>query len=490
MSIPTEQAEKPGNPDSSQQVASMRHVLKNRYFVLLWMAQLLSLTVLNAANFGLVALVNKRPNDGTFLANLAIITFTLPAVPFSAIAGVIVDRMNKRGVLWVSNLLRLITMLMMFFSLVYDRGNIWPLFALLFLTSLIGQFFIPAESASIPLLVGSRELMPALSLFNITITISQAIGFLLLGRLVLDIFRPFDIHLGSLVLHTEPTDMLFVVVAALYGVCIALILAIPQEVFHEKHLKHYKGEERDIYNVISQALGSLWRDLVAGWRIITVDRLLFLSVILVSVVGIIMQLIAGLAGTFVQVILSRPVEDMTFILAPAAFGLVGASIFMPRITERVGKIRLTFVGLISLAVGFILIPIFHWIALQFDPHHGSESPLLFWAIILLVFCLGIGVTTVNIPTVTMMQERAPEEGRARVISLQYMLYSAGTIPILLFAGTIAQLFGFSLIVFIVSAAILLVCVWSAWYLRRNDKNKEHLQQQDVPLTTESDIQNV
>src|SRR5260370_32345327 len=107
MSIIMEQPDKPTNSNQPQ-VASIRAVLKNRNFVLLWMAQLLSLTVLNAANYGLVVLVSAR-SDGAILANLVVIVFTFPAVPFSAIAGVVVDRLNKRNVLWVSNLLRLLT---------------------------------------------------------------------------------------------------------------------------------------------------------------------------------------------------------------------------------------------------------------------------------------------------------------------------------------------------------------------------------------------
>src|SRR5258708_3593267 len=173
MSILTEQTGKLVGPGRQQEVVGIQHVLKNRHFLLLWMAQLISQTILNAANFALVALVSARP-DGALMASLAIIAFILPAVPFSAVAGVIVDKLDKRLVLWVSNLLRLGTMLLMFCWLLYDSSNVWPLFGFRFLTSLLGQFFIPAEGAAIPLLVGERELIPALSLFNITMTLAQA----------------------------------------------------------------------------------------------------------------------------------------------------------------------------------------------------------------------------------------------------------------------------------------------------------------------------
>ena len=76
----------------------------------------------------------------------------------------------------------------------------------------------------------------------------------------------------------------------------------------------------------SKAMEALWRDIMEGWRFVRSDRLLFFSVIQLSVVGNIMLLIGELAGPFVQQVLHRPAADMSIILAPAAVGLVGASI--------------------------------------------------------------------------------------------------------------------------------------------------------------------
>ncbi|GLV57466.1 MFS transporter [Dictyobacter sp. S3.2.2.5] len=469
MSIPTEQAEKPANTEQQANMASFRHVLKNRNFLLLWMAQLISLTILNAANFGLIVLVNRPPN-GAFMAGLAIIAFTLPAIPFSAIAGAIVDRIDKRRVLWVSNLLRMGTMLLMFVTVLLDRSNVWTLFGLMFLTSLIGQFFIPAEGSSIPLLVGERELMPALSLFNISMTLSQAIGFLVLGSVVAKLFPAFSFALGSRTFHVESTDMLFVIVALFYIVCVGLILAIPKQAFNEDHInKHKHRHETDgAYAAGTQALHTLWRDMVTGWKIVRADRLLFFSVIQLSLVGVLMQLIGELAGTFVQQVLNRPPEDMSIILTPAAVGLVGASVLMTRFVEKVGRIRLTVIGFIALAAGFILLPGLEWLGHWINPAHGTQSLGILLGVIVVLCVLGVAMACVNIPTQTLMQERAPESGRARVLSLQFMLYSAGTIPVLLFAGAFTTLIGFTPLIFIVSASLLAFCWWGIHYIKGAD----------------------
>ncbi|HLQ28752.1 MAG TPA: MFS transporter [Ktedonobacteraceae bacterium] len=448
---------------AASEVASFRHVLKNRNFVLLWLAQLISLTILNAANFGIIVLVNDTTHS-VVMAGLAIISFTLPALPFSAIAGVIVDRLHKRLILWVSNVLRAVTMLLIVASLLYNRADLWPLYLLTFMTSLIGQFFIPAEGASIPLLVGERELVPALSLFNITMTLSQAIGFLLLGSIVSRIFPPFTLQLAALTLHVQSIDMLFVLVACFYLVCTVLILCIPAHAFDEQHVKNRvknAGEEA------SKAMEALWRDIVEGWRFVRNDRTLYFSVIQLSVVGNIMLLIGELAGPFVQQVLHRPSADMAIILAPAAVGLVGASIIMPRITERVGKIRLTVIGFIALAVGFMLLPTSQGLAWRLYGEQGASSPLLLLTTIVLVFILGVAMACVNIPTQTMMQEHSPEAVRGRVFALQFMMYNTGSIPILLFAGFFAQFIGFNWLIFLMSASILLFCWWGTWYIKRS-----------------------
>jgi MFS family permease len=460
--MPTVTEQEPAPASAKQQAASFRRVLKNRNFVFLWLAQLISLTILNAANFGVIVVVNDTTHS-VVMAGLAIIAFTLPALPFSAIAGVLVDRLDKRTVLWVSNVLRMLMMLLIVVSLLYDRTNLWPLYVLTFMTSLIGQFFIPAEGASIPLIVGEQELVSALSLFNITMTLSMAIGFLLLGSVVSHIFPPFTLHVGMLTVHVHSIDMLFVMVAVLYLVCAVLILAIPKRVFDESHLKKRKSNAG---NEATKTIASLWQDIVEGWHFVRKDRVLFFSVVQLSVVGNIMLLIGELAGPFVQQVLHHPAADMGIILAPAAVGLVGASLVMPRITERVGKVRLTVIGFIALAIGFVLLVGVQWLAAFLYKGQAAGSPLLLWTTMALVFVLGVAMACVNIPTQTMMQEHTPEAVRGRVFSLQFMMYNTGSIPILLFAGFFAQYIGFNWLIVLISTSILLFCWWGAWYVKR------------------------
>ena len=199
-------------------------LLKKREFQRLWLAQLISMTILNASNYALLVLI-EEVTGSTTLVGLAIICFSLPAVLFGAPAGVYVDRMNKRRVLWASNCLRAVATLLFVLSLLFNRHQLLPVYLLTFLISSIGQFFTPAEGSAIPMLVSEEELMPALSLFNITFMLSQALGFILLAPLVLSFLPTFTLFK----LTVDPIESLYFIIAVLYGVCAILIAMIPAE---------------------------------------------------------------------------------------------------------------------------------------------------------------------------------------------------------------------------------------------------------------------
>src|SRR5436309_5466042 len=167
-------------------------LLKKKTFLRLWLAQLISMTILNASNYALLVLIEEVTHSTT-LVGLAIICFSLPALLFGAPAGVFVDHRNKRRVLFYSNCLRAIATFGFVISLLINRNEIVTIFLLTFLISSIGQFFTPAEGASIPLLVDEEELTSALSLFNITFMLSQAIGFIVLAPIILSLLPTFTI---------------------------------------------------------------------------------------------------------------------------------------------------------------------------------------------------------------------------------------------------------------------------------------------------------
>ncbi|MGH2482183.1 MAG: MFS transporter, partial [Ktedonobacteraceae bacterium] len=185
-------------------------LLRKRNFLLLWLAQLISMTAFWAANYGLVVLIQVQTGSTT-LVGLALICASVPAVIIGAPAGVFVDRRNKRRVLFYSNCLRAIATLGFVVSLVINSSQLAIVYLLTLLISSIGQFFAPAEGATIPMLVNDDELMPALSLFQITSMLSNALGFLVLAPPFL-LYFPI-LHLGSLTI--SPIESLYLSMAVL-----------------------------------------------------------------------------------------------------------------------------------------------------------------------------------------------------------------------------------------------------------------------------------
>src|SRR5579875_1404874 len=405
------------SPARSKLQGSFRNVLGNPAFMLLWMAQLISQIGFNAANFGVLTTV-ATVTGSTLLSGLAIISFTLPAVPFSLLAGVCVDYLDKRLVLWVSNALRGIASFLMVVALVWKPATVIPLFFLNFFISMVTQFFMPAESSAIPLLVGKENLVPALSLFNITLNVAQAIGFLLLGL---------------------------------------LILAIP----HNRLRSLLTSEQRLPRSPGKEMWAIVQRDVKGSWQVVRKDKPLYVALLRVSVISILLLVIGELAGVFVKRILGLPPDDLTILFAPAGFGLVLGGLAMPLLARYLSKSLIITLGSILTAAGLILLPASKIVSqvLRF-PH-----PWLSFIVGVLAFVMGVTLDMVNIPAQTVMQERAPEEERGRVLSFQFMLYNAGSIPVLLFAGVISDTLGIDTVMYGIGAALLIFQVWASRHER-------------------------
>ncbi len=439
---------------------SYRDLLKNRPFLLLWLAQLISQTGFNAANYGVIAVVTEITGSTTQVG-IAIISFTLPAIPFSVLAGVYVDMLNKRLVLWVSNLLRAFAMFLIVLGLLWNPHTATTLYILSFITSLIAQFFTPAEAASIPLLVGEERLVAAISLFNITLTLSQVVGFLLLGQLIAFLIPAFSFALGQHILHVQPLYMLFFVVGLCYLICTFLVLGIPASLLEN-------GENRTQRPPLK--LKELWETLVHDVRESAVfvyrDRNLFLALFQVTFVGVILLVIGELAGPFVQNVLHLPVQDLPVVFAPAGVGLILAALLMPRLTRRFGKRRVMSVGSIATGIGFFLLPSGQIVF--------SLIPILKpWELVYIAgmtFIMGAALDMLNIPAQTILQEHTSEDVRGRVFSFQSMLYNAGSIPVILFIGAIADTFGIDRVMYLIGLSILLFEWWATRY-RKGGRDK-------------------
>ena len=433
-------------------------LFKNRNFLLLWLAQLISMTILNASNFAIIVLIQEITGSTT-LIGLAIICFSIPAVIIGAPAGVFVDHRNKRRILFYSNILRAFATFGFVVSLVINRNELVTIFLLTFLISSIGQFFTPAEGASIPLLVDEEELTSALSLFNITFILSQAIGFLVLAPLILLLLPSFN--LGNIPIF--PAEILYAIIAVLYLVSALLISLIPSKAFTER--KHKKHEQTGTDSI--GALQNVWNEVREGWTFIRRNSQLFLAVIQLSFAGVLLLVIGELSTPLVTKLFNLPASSVAFVFAPAGVGLVAGSLVMPRILQRMSKEHAIFIGSLVLAGTIVLLPLSYLLGHYIEKQGLSSKLIYLGAVPFFMFIAGVAIDFINIPAQTAIQESTPEWIKGRVLALQLMLYNAFSIPILLFIGGIADTFGIDKVIYLVSVIIICFGLWGRFYERKH-----------------------
>ena len=374
-------------------------LFKNRNFLLLWLAQLISMTILNASNFAIIILIQEITHSTT-LIGLAIICFSIPAVIIGAPAGVFVDHRNKRRILFYSNILRAIATFGFVISLLINRNELITIFLLTFLISSIGQFFTPAEGASIPLLVDEEELTSALSLFNITFMLSQAIGFIVLAPLILLLLPSFNL----VNIPIFPAEALYAIIAVLYLVSALLISLIPSKAFTES--KHENHEQTGSDSI--GALQNVWNEVREGWTFIRHNSQLFLAVIQLSFAGVLLLLIGELATPLVTNLFNLPASSVAFVFAPAGVGLVAGSLVMPRILQRMSKEHAIFIGSLVLAGTIVLLPLSYLLGHYMEKQGLSSKLIYLGAVPLFMFIAGVAIDFINIPAQTAIQEYTPE----------------------------------------------------------------------------------
>ena len=84
-----------------------------------------------------------------------------------------------------------------------------------------------------------------------------------------------------------------------------------------------------------------------------------------------------------------------------------------------------------------------------------------------MFIAGAAFDLVNIPSNTVMQEFSPDWIKGRVLALQIVLYSACSIPIILFVGMLSDLIGVDRVLYIMAASELVFGVWNIYYKRKH-----------------------
>lgn len=389
-------------------------VFRNRAFVLLWTAQVLSQLGSNMVLAGLMATVVSATGSNTANAVL-ILTFLVPAVAFSALAGVLVERSDARMIMLASNVLRAVGIVL--FLVV--GTNVALILLINLLVSTVTAVFVPAELTAIPRLVGRRQLMAANSTFILTINATFAIGF---G------------FLGPLLLTTGGVGAVYVVVAVMFGLAALAIVPLPK-IPPEVHGEIAVQEA-------GRALRSVFDQLREGISFVRANRQIAWSLAYLGIAASLIAVMGAIGPGFATDILRLRPSDFFFVTGPAGIGAVIGILFLnaygrdfPRRLMIDGALVAMGVSLIGLA---LVKPITVLLAPAFAPIQATLPEALSPIVSLIALVVAIAITAgieyafVAIPAQTALQEDLPVAVRGRIFGILNTLLSvASFLPVII-----------------------------------------------------------
>jgi MFS family permease len=387
-------------------------VFRNRGFVALWSAQVVSQLAGNMVLAALMAVVFESTNSITANAVL-ILTFLVPAVLFSAIAGVVVERTDARLIMLASNLLRAGGTLLFIFV----GGNIGLILVINLFISTVTAFFAPAELTSLPRIVERRHLMAANSVFVLTINATFAVGFGFLGPLVLKLIGPMAVY---------------IVVAAMFGLAALAIVplpAVPADV---------KGRASD---ATGRAMRALVNELGEGIAFIRNTPRIAWSLTYLGIAASLIGVMGAIGPAFAKDILRLSAQDFFFIVGPAGLGAVLGILLLNAYGGKIPRRLLIDVALLAMGITLLALatvkPITGFLSPAAHELQGNLpdllAPILSLIAVVVVIALtaGIEYAFVAIPSQTALQEELPADVRGRIFGILNTLLSiASFLPVL------------------------------------------------------------
>jgi MFS family permease len=415
-------------------------VFRNRSFLLLWLAQAATQIGGNMVIFGLTVIIAKSTGSTSAVSAL-ILTFLLPAVLFSALAGVFVDRLDRRLVLIATNILRGLAFVAMFFV----GDHLGLIYLLNIAVSTITVFFAPAEAAMIPILVPRKQLLSANGIFTLTLNAAFALGFTLVGPLIVKI---------------AGAPALIAVVAFLYFVAAGFCVTLPEAPAAAKSTGSTDARSR--LHEAQLAIGSVLVQLREGLDYIRIHREIRWSLTYLGIAASLVGVLGVLGPSFAETTLGLSSEDFVVVVLPLGVGIVMGILLLNAYGRLLPRRRVIEGGLIALGLALLAMAlsgrISSFLGASVDRTGLPDLSLvtsLLSIVVAVAFIAGMAYAAVAIPAQTQLQEDLPEDVRGRVFGVLNMLVSVASFLPILVVGPIADLIGTTLVLVVVALLIAL-----------------------------------
>ena len=379
-------------------------MIGNRAFTRLWLSQFASLAALYGLTFAAVVRMEQATHSSA-QTGLVILAAILPAFLASLLAGAVVDRHDRVGVLMACHLARA-PVALAFWPVVQWLPPAPALAALLAINATLAAlsgFAAPAALALVPDLVGRERLMKANALLQLSTLAGEGAGIALLAPLLLRLgWLPLMGGLG----------------AGLYLVAAVLVLPLPRG-----RIETGEGDR--------PRLAALAADLKGGWSTIAGDPLLRRVTVQMTLAAVLLLVLLVLLPGLAVRSLGLGADTAAFLLVPGGVGFGLGMALVARRGDRLSEPAWINVGLVLLGLALGL-------ATLLSGWRGELELLLVAGSILLG---GGALALVIVPGQTVLQERPPAEARGRVIAAQLALGNAAAALPLPLGGALGDWLG-------------------------------------------------
>lgn len=415
--------------------------LRIRPFFYLVLSEFFSQFSMNLFNFALLIVVFRVASSNSAVSGV-VIAFTLPSLIFGILAGVLVDRWNKKKVLFLTNILRALLV----FPLYYFHDNLAIIYAVTFGVSMVTQFFIPAETPIIPLLVKKRLLLSANALFGMGIYASIFLAYALSGP-ILFLLGQKNIFIGLAILF---------LIAGFF----ASIIKISKSRIEPKKVIDtsltFKQELRDVIGLIYKTK-ALYHALFS----LTLSQILIL---VLAVVG----------PGYAENVLKIQVENFPILfVTPAIIGVALGALIIGSFLHKVSKSSLTKFGMFLLGLSILLLPYgSKFESREFVQFINLYLPHLFTINVLhimfvLAFVLGFATAFIFVPANTILQEETSDESRGKIYGVLNTLIGVTSIIPVVLVGGLADIIGVKSVITWVGIVVIMLAFIRIFITDRN-----------------------
>ena len=381
-----------------------------RRFFTFWFAQALSMIGSNLAQFAITWWMTKATGSATVLATATLFAI-LPGVLLGPLAGVFVDRWNRRAIMLVADGVGALSAALLVLLFWTDTIAVWHIYAITFVRSLAGTFHFTAVQSSTSLMVPKEQLARIAglnqTLQGINMVVAPPLGALLLELLAL------------------PGMMAIDVVTALLAMALVFTITIPQPQAATTATKQL----------------SVLADLSTGLRYIWHWPGLFLGMCLSSFLNFLLNPAFSLLPILVTNHFQGDALQFATLNTTLGLGFVVGGVLLSVWGGFKRRIYTAVTGIVGMSIGTLLIAI--------APADG------YWVAVAGMAIFGILNPIANGPFMAIMQAVVAPEMQGRFFTVMNTMSAAMSPLGLLLAGPVADAFGVQ-IWFLIGAIGLLV----------------------------------